>query len=191
LDGPVGAAAGPQDGVDRGRWTSVRPLPAAGGRRDDGFTLVEILTVVIVIGVLLLIGIPAFLGARSRANDRSAQVSLRQAFTNAKTIYADTDSYAGVTVTALTKAETSLAFTAGDSWGPGVVSVDSRGSGVVLAALSQSGVCFAIGDAGPAGTVFQNLGPVSHCVASAVSSLPSSVPAATATVPGGGWARAW
>jgi prepilin-type N-terminal cleavage/methylation domain-containing protein len=169
----------------------VRSPSAPRRRRDDGFTLVEIMTVVTVIAVLLLIGIPAFLGARSRANDRSAQASLRHAFSNAKTIFADTDSYAGVTVAALSKAETSLSFTSGDSGGPGVVSVDPRGSDIVLAARSQSGVCFAIGDGGPAGTVFQNLGPVAHCNASAVSSVPGSVPGAASAVPGGGWARAW
>jgi type II secretory pathway pseudopilin PulG len=152
---------------------------------------VEIMTVVAVIAVLLLIGIPAFLGAKSRANDRSAQASLRHAFSNAKTIFADTDSYAAVTVAALSKAETSLSFTTGDSGGPGVVSVDARGADIVLAARSQSGVCFAIGDGGPGGTVFQNLGPVVHCTASAVANVPGTVPGAASAVPGGGWARAW
>jgi len=149
------------------------------------------MTVVTVIAALLLIGIPAFLGAKSRANDRSAQASLRHAFSNAKTIFADADSYAGVTVAALSKAETSLSFTTGDSGGPGVVSVDPRGVDIVLAARSQSGVCFAIGDGGPAGTVFQNLGSVAHCNATAVSGVPASVPGAASAIAGGGWARAW
>ena len=167
----------------------------ARGRAADGFTFVEIMTVVIVVGVILLIGIPAFLGARARANDRSAQSSLRHAFSNAKTILADTDSYAGVTPDSLHKAETSLAFTDGDSDGPGTVSVEGRASGVVLAARSNSDVCFAIGDGGDrAGTVFQNLGPVAHCSASevlSISPLPDIAPDAAEAVPAGGWARAW
>jgi prepilin-type N-terminal cleavage/methylation domain-containing protein len=170
----------------------VRLTSRSRGATADGFTLTEIMTVVLVIGVLLLIGIPAFLGAKAKANDRSAQSSLRQAFTNAKTILADTDTYAGVTAASLGKAETSLTFTAGDSDGPGVVSVDGSASGIVLAAQSKSGICFALGDGDDkAGTVFQNLGPVTHCQASIVSPLPSSVPTTESAVPAGGWARAW
>jgi hypothetical protein len=61
----------------------------------------------------------------------------------------------------------------------------------VLAARSQSGVCFTIGDGGPAGTVFQNLGSVAHCDATVVSSVPPSVLGAAFAIAGGGWARAW
>ena len=67
--------------------------------RDQGFTLVEVLLVTAVIGVLLAIAIPSFLGSKSRVQDRSAQANLRIAFTNAKTLYADTDSFAKVTST--------------------------------------------------------------------------------------------
>jgi prepilin-type N-terminal cleavage/methylation domain-containing protein len=172
---------------------SSAPAPAVRFRRRDGFTLIEITTVVLVIGVLLIIGIPAFLGAKAKANDRSAQVSIRQAFSNAKTILADTDSYADVTPTSLARAETSLRFTTGDSDGPGEVSVDGRSAGLVLAARSKSGICFALGDAdNGAGTVFQNLGPFAPCRASevrSVSPLPGSTPATESATPAGGWAR--
>ena len=126
------------------------------------------------------------------ANDRSAQASLRHAFSNAKTILADTDSYASVTPASLRQAETSLVFTAGDSDEPDVVSVDGSATGVVLAARSKSGICFAIGDADDrVGTVFQNLGPVDHCRSSTVSAIPDTVPDATSAAPGAGWARGW
>jgi hypothetical protein len=52
-------------------------------------------------------------------------------------------------------------------------------------------VCFTIGDGGPAGTVFQNLGSVAHCDATVVSSVPASVLGAASAIAGGGWARAW
>jgi prepilin-type N-terminal cleavage/methylation domain-containing protein len=170
----------------------TRPDDASRARRADGFTLTEITTVVLILGVLLLIGIPAFLGAKAKANDRSAQASLRHAYSNAKTILADTDSYAGVTTVSLAKAETSLVFTAGDSDGPGAVSVDSSAAGLVLAARSQSGICFAVGDADThVGTVFQNLGPIAHCQASVVSPLPTARPSAESALPAAGWARGW
>ena len=170
----------------------TRPAVVARGRRADGFTLTEITTVVLILGVLLLVGIPAFLGAKAKANDRSAQASLRHTYSNAKTILADTDTYAGVTVASLAKAETSLDFTAGDSDGPGTVSVDGSAAGLVLAARSQTGICFALGDAdNRVGTVFQNLGPFAHCKASLVPALPASPPTAETAAPAGGWARSF
>jgi hypothetical protein len=105
---------------------------------------------------------------------------------------ADGFTLTGITTVSLTKSETSLVFTAGDSDGPGMVSVDSSAAGLVLAARSQSGICFAVGDAdNGVGTVFQNLGPTAHCKASVVSPLPTSQPTAEAALPAAGWARGW
>ena len=43
-----------------------------GLRRDEGFTLIELMVVVMIIAVLIAIAIPSFLGFRSSAQDRSA-----------------------------------------------------------------------------------------------------------------------
>jgi prepilin-type N-terminal cleavage/methylation domain-containing protein len=45
-------------------------------RRDEGFTLIELMIVVMIIAVLLMIGIPSFLGFRAKSQDRAAQASL-------------------------------------------------------------------------------------------------------------------
>ncbi len=108
---------------------------------ERGFTLVEVLLVTAVIGVLLSIAIPAFLGAKGHAQDRSAQASLRIAITNAKALYADSESFAKVTVAMLGTAEPSLRFTSSPSTGPNFVSVHSGDGGIALAAQSRSGVC--------------------------------------------------
>ena len=53
------------------------------GRTEEGFTLIELMVVVLIIAILLAIAIPSFLGARSKAQDRAAQSNARNALTAA------------------------------------------------------------------------------------------------------------
>ncbi|HUP85047.1 MAG TPA: prepilin-type N-terminal cleavage/methylation domain-containing protein [Acidimicrobiales bacterium] len=66
----------------------MRAAPSEAGP-DPGFTLIELMVVVLIIAVLLAIAIPTFLGARQRANDRAVQSNLRNAHTNELTFYSD------------------------------------------------------------------------------------------------------
>ncbi len=120
-------------------------------REDKGFTLIELMVVVLIIAILLAIAIPTFLGAQNKAKDRSAQSSARNALTNAKTIFADTGVYSDVTVAKLTASEPSLTFQASASTGPKIVSLitDASLSATVWygAVLSDTGTCFYIADA--------------------------------------------
>jgi type IV pilus assembly protein PilA len=123
-------------------------------RRDGderGFTLIELMVVVLIIAILIAIAIPTFLGARQRAQDKAAQSSLRNGLTAAKTIYTDSETYVdalpSTTNTALQDTEPSLTFGTAASTGPKEVSVDVDAANlIVMGSESKSGKCFYITD---------------------------------------------
>ncbi len=119
----------------------VRSLVAR-SREDDGFTLIELMVVVLIIAILIAIAIPTFLGARQRAQDRAAQSDLRNGLTAEKTFYTDNQSYTNDTTTAGLKGiESSL-----DWGGKLTVTVSADKNGVCLQEASKSGKTFAIMD---------------------------------------------
>jgi len=141
-------------------------LQAIRARRDDeGFTLIELMVVVLIIAILIAIAIPTFLGARERAQERGAQSNLRNALTAAKVIFSDTGTYdsATHTVAALEAVEPSLTWLAEAAPAAGATAVDVgwvvtadglATSTFTAAALSDSGDCFYIQDVGNAGTTY-------------------------------------
>ena len=154
------------------------------GRAEEGFTLIELMVVVLIIAILIAIAIPTFLGARTRAQDRAAQSSLRNTLAAAKTLYTDTESYTAATTGALATIEPGLSFVASStaSSGPNNVSINPASATQFIAAVkSGSGTCFLIRDdtssGASAGTMYAKLSS-GTCAANA-----------TATFSANGWSN--
>jgi type IV pilus assembly protein PilA len=116
---------------------------------DAGFTLIELMVVLLILAILLAIAIPTFLGVTKSANDRAAQSNLNTALVNAKALYQQNQqSYTNVNITALTSAEPSLTYTTANSSAQGVISVftSADGNGIVLTAFSASKNCWILAD---------------------------------------------
>ena len=60
---------------------------------EAGFTLIELMVVLLIIAILLAIAIPTFLGVTNSASDRAAQSNLTNAVTEAKTLYQVSTTY--------------------------------------------------------------------------------------------------
>jgi len=65
-------------------------------RGDKGFTLVELLVVIVIIGILVAIAVPIFLNQREAAQKRAVESDVRNAIPVMETYYAEHGDYDGV-----------------------------------------------------------------------------------------------
>jgi type IV pilus assembly protein PilA len=118
-------------------------------KREEGFTLIELMVVVLIIAVLIAIAIPTFLGLRRGANDVAAKGTATTALKAAKAIFSDTDSYAPVTLAELRNTEVSISYVDGATASNGslIASVNVPVPSTFVASVySASGTCFFIRD---------------------------------------------
>lgn len=126
------------------------------------------------IPVLLLVlyfAVPQFAKSRNEAQNGTAQSSLRNALTAAKSMWIDHETYSEATPDRLTSVEPSLTFTSGPADKPGVVSVLGAGDQFLAATRSASGQCYYIKDDSAVGTSYsQSVGAYATCSATDATS---------------------
>jgi type IV pilus assembly protein PilA len=153
---------------------------------DEGFTLIELMVVLLILAILLAIAVPTFLGTSKSAKDRAAQQNLNTALVDSDTVFQTNgqsfalgtttqyQSFATFMATSLAANEPSLAFVTTNSTSPSniSVSVSGGGNGIVLADRAPSGDCW---------YTIDNTRAISTTVNKAVKLRPYGTGTATAT----------
>jgi type IV pilus assembly protein PilA len=136
------------------RFSTMTKAIRRGLTRDEGFTLIELMVVVMIIAVLIAIAIPSFLGFRKSAQDRSAQSEVRNVLLAEKAYWLDNGDYTETAgdITAF-EPNANLHATAPAT---GVV-IDLRDADsdiVCLTRTAESGNTFAIWESASGGTYY-------------------------------------
>jgi type IV pilus assembly protein PilA len=128
---------------------------------ESGFTLIELMVVLLIMAILLAIAIPTFLGVKGGAQDRAAQSNLTNGLLSAKALYSSGGSYpvaASFTATMATQ-EPELTYTtaAVPTTGPTnqiSFAISTDGNQIVLINYSPNnkGTCWALSDNNGAST---------------------------------------
>ena len=122
-------------------------------REERGFTLIELMVVVMIIAILIAVGLPTFVGARERAAERAVQGNVRNAFTATRVFYNESLVYTSDT-TAMQGVEPSLTWTtavldgsqSSTTIGLKIYDIPDAGQTVIVVGRTHTGHCFYLRD---------------------------------------------
>ena len=137
-----------------------------GMNRDEGFTLIELMVVVMIIAVLIAIAIPSFLGFRKSAQDRSAQSEIRNVLLSEKAFWLDTGDYTE-TAADITAFEPNANLAAAPADGVVILLNAVSADIVCIVRTSASGNTFSIWESSTGGTFYGSTDLSAACPAAA------------------------
>jgi type IV pilus assembly protein PilA len=157
----------------------------SGGTAESGFTLIELMVVLLIIAILLAIAIPTFLGVTGSANDRAAQSNLTNGLTEASAVYqSNNQNYTGIQAALTTSApefswQAAGATPTAGSNQLGVLAVDVATSGdtqgVVIAANSKTATCWWVAQLVATPAVVASTGFIQHAAGAAGAQMVGGV----------------
>lgn len=118
------------------------------GDSESGVTLIEVMLVVFIISILVTLALTALRGPRERAQDRSAQTTLRSVYLSAQTLYSNRGEFSLVNFEATSLSERGFEIVPGNELSSGShfasIEMGEGTQGWAAAVQSKSGKCFHI-----------------------------------------------